>query len=153
MKPKITLLLAFLFSFGVPHVSAQECNGSFYCYGNTASSVVRIATRPPPIPPPNPRALQQRRQAQIALRNSPTPRAAPRTSPRPARVQPTNRVTTPTVRTTPRPAAAPVLSCTERDQRATYLNSQAVLAAKAGERSRAVQLFQEVAKLRRQNCR
>lgn len=150
MKPKLTLLLVLLSGVSISTVAAQECTGSFYCYGNTANSVVRVATRPPPIPPPNPRALQQRHQAHIALRNSATRPAASRANPSTAQLS--NRRATSTVTNTPRPDSN-LLSCTERDQRADYLNSQAVLAAKAGERSRAVQLFQEVASLRRQHCR
>ncbi|MEN9425395.1 MAG: hypothetical protein RL122_2778, partial [Pseudomonadota bacterium] len=76
MKTKIALLLALLLGIGSTPAFAAECTSSFYCYGNTASSVVRITARPPPIPPPNRRVVQQRQQAQLALRNRPTPRIA-----------------------------------------------------------------------------
>ncbi len=86
------LLLTLMMGVGSTAAFAAECTSSFYCYGNTANTVVRVATRPPPIPPPNQRVVQQRRQAQIAMRNSTpiTPRIA-----RPAATPAPQRATTP----------------------------------------------------------
>lgn len=163
MKTKIALLLSLLLGISITPATAAECTSSFYCYGNTANSVVRVVTRPPPIPPPNPRVVQQRRQAQLALRNRPTttPRIAARpaqpviqpraATPAPARPAPrVNNPPSPTVR-----APAPVIlgNCQSRNDRAAYLESQAVLASKAGDRNNSVRLFREAANVRQQACR
>lgn len=162
MRTRITLLLAFLLGTASTAALAAECTSSFYCYGNTANAVVRVAPRPPPIPPPNPRVVQQRRQAQLALRNTrPTPRATVRATPTPQRV-----VTAP-ARPAPRanvrpPAAQPtrtaqpsrnVASCQSRNDRAGYLESQAVMASKRGDRNASVSLFRDAANTRKQACR
>lgn len=156
MRTRITLLLAFLLGTASTAALAAECTSSFYCYGNTANAVVRVAPRPPPIPPPNPRVVQQRRQAQLALRNTrPAPRAMVRATPAPQRV-----VTAP-ARPAPRanvrpPAAQPsrnVASCQSRNDRAGYLESQAVMASKRGDRNASVSLFRDAANTRKQACR
>lgn len=163
MKTKIALLLSLLLGISITPAAAAECTSSFYCYGNTANSVSRVVTRPPPIPPPNPRVVQQRRQAQLALRNRPT--TTPRIAARPAQpvIQP--RAATPAparpaprVNNPPSPAVrapAPVIlgNCQSRNDRATYLESQAVLASKAGDRNNSVRLFREAANVRQQACR
>ncbi len=77
MKIKLSLLAAAVsvcLSGVSASVIAKECGDSFYCYGDTASSVVATPTRPPPIPPPNTylRRLQQRNQEHVAMRNHTT---------------------------------------------------------------------------------
>ena len=179
MKPLSPLLFALMMGVNSTAATAAECTSSFYCYGNTANSVVRVATRPPPIPPPNPRVVQQRRQAQLALRNSTpiTPRIArPITTPAPQRAAPTPapranvRVTPPpaapvpraNVRVTPPPAAPQPSRVTGNDcqnltRQASTLESQAVVASKQNNRQRSISLFKAAANLRNQatrlNCR
>lgn len=170
MKTKIALLLAFLLGISSTPAFAAECTSSFYCYGNTASSVVRVNPRPPPIPPPNRHIVQQRRQAQLALRNHPTPRIA-----RPAVVTPAPQARTavPTVaHPIPRaninmPARQPsvrlpppnhfVGNCTALTQQASALESQAVIASQHNDRQGSVMRFRDAANLRQQavrlNCR
>ncbi|UOG93224.1 MAG: hypothetical protein L3K52_05690 [Candidatus Thiothrix sulfatifontis] len=148
MKTKLALLLSLLLGISSTSATAAECTSSFYCYGNTANSVVRVTPRPPPIPPPNRRVVQQRQQAQLALRNRPTTtptRIA--TPPAPA----------PQMRMAPRPMAAPapaapVNSCQNAANRAAQIESQAVLASKRNDRQTSVRLFREAARLR-QACR
>ncbi len=107
MKIMTPLLFALLMGAGstIPlNAVAAECTSSFYCYGNTGNAVVRVVTRPPPIPPPNPRVVQQRRQAQLALRNNRTitPRIAqPAITPTPQRAAP-QRAVPQVARPTPR---------------------------------------------------
>ena len=162
MKTKIALLLAFLLGISSTPTFAAECTSSFYCYGNTASSVVRITARPPPIPPPNRHVVQQRQQAQLALRNNRlTPRIAPRPAVTPA---PQARVTTPVARVTPpnnipRPPQANrvVGNCPLLLQQANALESQAVVASKQNDRQGSIMRFRDAANLRQQaarlNCR
>ena len=164
MKPLPPLLFALMMGVNSTAATAAECTSSFYCYGNTANSVVRVATRPPPIPPPNPRVVQQRRQAQLALRNSTpiTPRIArPITTPAPQRAAPTPAPRA-NVRVTPPPAAPQPSRVTGNDcqnltRQASTLESQAVVASKQNNRQRSIRLFKEVANLRNQatrlNCR
>lgn len=172
------LLLTLMMGVGSTAAFAAECTSSFYCYGNTANTVVRVATRPPPIPPPNQRVVQQRRQAQIAMRNStpitpriarpaatPAPQRA--TTPAPPRVTPPQRVVVaapvparaapvvarPAPRATVRvaPPAQPnrvVGNCQTFLSQASALESQAVVASKQNNRQRSVSLFKEAAKLR-----
>lgn len=144
MKTKLALLLSLLLVISNTPATAAECTSSFYCYGNTANSVVRITPRPPPIPPPNPRVVQQRRQAQLALRNRPT--TTPRIAAQPAPA--------PQMRMTPRPMAvpAPANNCQNAANRAAQVESQAVIASKRNDRQASVRLFREAARLR-QACR
>lgn len=166
MKAITPVLCAILMGVGMTaafNASAAECTSSFYCYGNTGNAVVRVAPRPPPIPPPNPRVVQQRRQAQLALRNSaPAPRIArPAATPAPQRVTPqvarptpraNVRVATPVPRPAPQPARA-AGSCQDQLARAAQLESQAVIASKQGKRQDSVRLFKEAANARQQACR
>lgn len=165
MKTKLALLLSLLLGISNTPATAAECTSSFYCYGNTANSVSKVATRPPPIPPPNPRVVQQRRQAQIALRNRPAPQQVARPTPR-VNVQPTQPVTRPAPRANVQPAPQAVTrpapqavarpnnanQCQQRLSLAAQLESQAVIAAKQNNRQASVRLFREAANLR-QACR
>lgn len=157
MKTKLALLLSLLLGISNTPATAAECTSSFYCYGNTANSVSKVATRPPPIPPPNPRVVQQRRQAQIALRNRPAPQQVARPTPR-VNVQPTQPVTRPAPRANVQPAPQAVAKpnnanqCQQRLSLAAQLESQAVIAAKQNNRQASVRLFREAANLR-QACR
>ena len=155
MKPLSPLLFALMMGVNSTAATAAECTSSFYCYGNTANSVVRVATRPPPIPPPNPRVVQQRRQAQLAMRNSrpittapqrvaptPTPRANVRVTPAPA---------------APQPSRITGNNCQNLTRQASALESQAVVASKQNDRQRSISLFKAAANFRNQatrlNCR
>jgi hypothetical protein len=179
MKIMPSVLFALMLGIVSATVLAAECTSSFYCYGNTANSVVRVATRPPPIPPPNQHVVQQRRQAQLALRNSPTPRIritrptvtpAPQQRVAPPLARPTPRalvqVAPPPARPTPRALVrvAPVPppnrmagNCQNLILQANGLESQAVIASQHNDRQRSVSLFRETANLRsqaaRMNCR
>jgi hypothetical protein len=170
MKTLPHVLFALIMSAGSTAAVAAECTSSFYCYGNTANTVVSVATRPPPIPPPNPRVVQQRRQAQLALRSRPpTPTIArPAATPTPQRATtPTpQRAVTPITQPTPRaniratPPAQPnrtSSNCQTFLNQASALESQAVIASKQNNRQRSVSLFKEAARLRTQatkmNCR
>lgn len=162
MKTLPHVLFALIMSAGSTAAGAAECTSSFYCYGNTANTVVSVATRPPPIPPPNPRVVQQRRQAQLALRSRPpTPTIA-----RPAATPTPQRAVTPITQPTPRaniratPPAQPnrtSSNCQTFFNQASALESQAVIASKQNNRQRSVSLFKEAARLRTQatkmNCR
>jgi hypothetical protein len=172
MKIMHPLLFTLLMSVGSATAWAAECTTSFYCYGSTASAVVRVNTRPPPIPPPNRRVVQQRQQAQFALRNRPTPRIA---RPAVATPAPQARVAAPVIaRPTPRaaitvpraqpiqqPAARaplpppnrPVGNCAALLQQASTLESQAVLASKRNDRQGSVMRFRDAANLRQQAAR
>ncbi len=155
MKTKLALLLSLLLGISNTSATAAECTTSFYCYGNTANSVSRVATRPPPIPPPNRHVVQQRQQAQLALRNRPaTP--APQPTVR-ANVQPQPPITrpvAPVARAAPQTVARPSNpnQCSQRLSLASQLESQAVIAAKQNNRETSVRLFREAANLR-QACR
>ncbi len=154
MNTKIALLLSLFLGISITPAAAAECTSSFYCYGNTANAVVRVVTRPPPIPPPNPRVVQQRRQAQLALRNRPVP-PAPQPTVR-ANVQPSPQIARPVPPRT-RPALQAVArpnpnQCPQRLGLASQLESQAVIAAKQNNRETSVRLFREAANLR-QACR
>lgn len=149
MRTPLALLLGMLAAVA-GNAAAAECHGSFYCYGDTASSVVNVAARPPPIPPPDPRRVALRRQAQLALRNAPPP---PPTLAATTNLQPRTVPMSPVPPTTQPFAPIAMPSCQARDDRAAYLESQAVLAAKAGEHTQAVQLFQAAAQVRKQTCR
>lgn len=126
-----------LFSGPVP-LQAADCGNSFYCYGNTARTVVRVATRPPPIPPPNRQRMQYRNRVQLAARTTP---------PVPRSVRPVTRSS---------PARVPVVRAASRcevwQSRVATLESQAVMAAKKGQHGQAKNLFQQAAQLRRQGC-
>ncbi|MDQ5769523.1 hypothetical protein [Thiothrix subterranea] len=150
MKTKLALLLSLLLGISITPAMAAECTSSFYCYGNTANSVVRVTPRPPPIPPPNRRVVQQRQQAQLALRNRPTT-TPPRIATPPAPVPQMRIAPRPTAVPAPAPAA-PVNSCQNAANRAAQIESQAVLASKRNDRQTSIRLFREAANLR-QACR
>lgn len=139
--PTFMLVIA---SASNPAAAASNCVDSFYCYGDTAKSVVSVATRPPPIPPPNRHRMQQRSQAQLAMRA-----AIPRPTVTTPAAQPT--VTQP-ARTVTAPAPQVVTNCPYSAMmvQASRLESQAVIAATRGDRVMSVNLFREVAKIRQQ---
>lgn len=163
-----------------PNTAADGCINSFYCYGNSAEATVRTATRPPPIPPPNPNYVRQRNRAQLAARTAtpaaPTvvaravparPVTATPPPPQPARATPVRPAPAfranaqPVPPATNRPPAIDRTGCSEAKdallKRAASVESQAVIASTRGQRQRSVSLFRDAGKMRtdaqRMQCR
>lgn len=165
MKPQLLLLLVGLGSLYNPaHATIDNCNTSFYCYGNHANTAA-VATRPAPVPsttvrnapPHNPagRVLRPLTHPQPVMPRRAVP-SAPTAVMRPAgdvsvRVIPANRP--PVVPNRPAP-------CSIQRQHlfalAKQYESRAITAAQRGERQAAMRLFRESNQLRQQaaaSCR